>query len=297
LARHRRAGGRDVLSGSAERRGNHLRVPAQKRGAGLVAGARADAGVRASADEADEPVPSQRTRGARALLVRLKEGERPTGRMTGGPSWSVRGKGGERLVGFAGTVMIGGPRVGVRMGQFGQGLGWSHSSYPKNYPLKGIFCPVSKILQYSTNFSASVIPYILYSIPTNIRGAHLFFIFYPSSRGSPPSLSFPLSPSAPPTSPLHGVAPDAAEGGSGSTPFVHAPGDNDLARRRGRGPRQPAEERHPDPAGPASPPSLRIRGSRGGGGLRTGGYSAMEKRGGARSGPAAAPPWVSPSPP
>jgi hypothetical protein len=111
-----------VLSGSAERRGNHLRVPAQKRGAGLVAGARADAGVRASADEADEHVPSQRTRGARALLVRLKEGERPTGRMTGGPSWSVRGKGGERLVGFAGTVMIGGPRVGVRMGQFGQGL-------------------------------------------------------------------------------------------------------------------------------------------------------------------------------
>jgi hypothetical protein len=97
---------------------------------------------------------------------------------------------------------------------------------------------------------------------------------------------------------LHGGArPDATEGGSGSTPFDRAPGNGDLARRRGRGPCQPAEERRPDLAGPASPPSPRIRGSRGDGLLRTGGCSAMEKRGGARSGPVAALPWATPSPP
>jgi hypothetical protein len=97
---------------------------------------------------------------------------------------------------------------------------------------------------------------------------------------------------------LHGGArPDATEGGSGSTPFDRAPGNGDLPRRRDRGPCQPAEERRPDLAGPASPPSPRIRGSRGGGLLRTGGCSAMEKRGGARSGPVAALPWATPSPP
>jgi hypothetical protein len=73
-------------------------------------------------------------------------------------------------------------------------LGWSHSSYPKNHPLKGIFRLVSKNLQYSFIFPAPGIPYTSYSIPTNTYGTHLSDFFNtPLSLPTPRNLCHPTA--------------------------------------------------------------------------------------------------------
>jgi hypothetical protein len=50
---------------------------------------------------------------------------------------------------------------------------------PQIHPEKRIFCLDIKILQFSFSFSAPVIPYISYSIPTTTCGPHISY--YPLS--------------------------------------------------------------------------------------------------------------------
>jgi hypothetical protein len=74
-----------------------------------------------------------------------------------------------------------------------RGLGCPHSSYSKFILYKEYSCLVIRILEFSINFPAPVIPYITYSIPTTSHGTHmsytaLLFTPHPTLSPAPSSL-------------------------------------------------------------------------------------------------------------
>lgn len=78
---------------------------------------------------------------------------------------------------------------------------------PQIHSEKRIFCLDIKILQFSFSFSAPVIPYISYSIPTTTCGPHISY--YPLSL-PPHSLSFPTYPGRHPPSPPRPTYPPSS---------------------------------------------------------------------------------------
>jgi hypothetical protein len=110
-----------------------------------------------------------------------------------------------------------------------RGLGCPHSSYSKFILYKEYSCLVIRILEFSINFPAPVIPYITYSIPTTSHGTHmsytaLLFTPHPTLSPAPSSLLSLPHPTYPSVAASLPASYSASHGG---------PAAEEVARRGG----------------------------------------------------------------